>query len=1231
MRADRAVTDGSNQMKTIGLKARPRRDTFLKQAIQVTAAFLLPLAITAMAVAAPPSASAPTSIEADCNHNGIPDAQDISQGTSADCNTNDVPDECDLAPINNTLVPTHTSDDARFGWSLDVDGDRAIVGALLDDEAAPDAGAVFIYGLDNGTWTEEVKLTAWDATATDRFGHAVAIDENWAAVGVPDRDDAGTGSGAVYVFRRAEDTWTLHAKIVADDAAGYAMFGYAVAIDGDLMAIGAPGSNAANYWGGLVYIYRWDGSTWQPEWTYHASETNSFDALGSAVAVSGDTVLVGAPGNDRFQSEGGAVYVLRGDGATWSKEWTLYAVGGDRYGRFGQSVAIQGDRAVVGAPGDDPAGDSVGAIYTFQRSVNTWTGGARHEAVDGATGDLFGSSVAMDGTDMVIAAPGDDDAGSRAGAAYTYTLDGSQWSATGKLVAEQADSHDRAGTAIACGNQAAWIGAPGSNGQGVVYRFQLGTSFSTDCNVNHVPDECDPDTDADGIPDDCDNCINVPNPDQANRDADLLGDACDNCPDHANPDQADCDGDGVGDACVLATCADNPDCMDCNLNDVPDLCDIRDGIEGDCNGNGTPDGCELAPEVERIAPPVLASTAQYGTAVATDGARLAVGAPWDDAGGVYAGSVSVFRRDAGSWTMEDRLVPDPSVNYQDFGYAVAVEGDLVVIGSPSDDVLGADAGAAYVFRWDGADWRQEAKLAGSGLTAGDRFGYAVAVAGGFVYVGAHGTAIDDLANAGTVHVFEHNGTQWSEPTRLVAPQPSAGMRFGTSITLDDGHMVISAPYETRDYTSSGSAYVYTGSGASWSLRTRLEAPDVHDGQIFGYKCLLAGDTLAVSAPADDHAGGSSGAAYVFTYDGQGWADARKLVADDTKTYAYFGYALGMHGNQLVVGAPGDNESGSAAGAVYVFQPNDLNWRQDRKLLSPDPRASGYFGQALAASHELIVVGMPWARIHDATTGMAYSFESLGTGDCDANGVPDECQLDTDDDGFIDACDNCPDVANPDQADDDGDGVGNVCEPASTIATAYSQRDHAPSTGTAATETSASFELAYFNIDLLAPLNGYDVAIESRLDGVTTLIVTFSDPIQAVDGLDPSDVIVTGLPGTIPPTVAGISIDGDTLTVDLDGTTDGKRYTASFPGIVGNADQLVQGTLCFGVLAGDVTGDGVVNVFDVLAMRNQLGRDVVAATCRYDLVLDGQLNLFDLIAVRNALTHQCSPICPASEP
>ena len=424
----------------------------------------------------------------------------------------------DPATVQKLLAPAGSADD-RFGWSVAMDGDTAVIGASNSSVGghAYHAGLVFIFVRVNGVWSEQQQLSASDAIAYDYFGTSVAISGDTVLVGADGVDPNGQiYAGAAYVFTRSAGVWTEQQKLIAPDPGAYDQFGISVAVDGDTAVIGASGADHSSLTdAGAAYVFTRSGTVWTAQQKLIASTAAAADTFGWSVAVAGETALVGAYGADAGSiADAGAAYVFSRSGAVWTEQQKLTASDAAEYDLFGISVSLDGDTALVGADGVTHAGHVyAGAAYVFSRSAAVWTEQQKLTASTAAADDYFGMSVAVDGDRAVIGAPGDD---SWQGAAFVFS---------------STDQDD----------------------DGVL-------NAGDNCPLIANPDQQD--TDSDELGDACDNCPLVVNPDQVNTDGDSFGNACDddddndsvldssdNCPLTANSDQEDSDGDGIGDAC----------------------------------------------------------------------------------------------------------------------------------------------------------------------------------------------------------------------------------------------------------------------------------------------------------------------------------------------------------------------------------------------------------------------------------------------------------------------------------------------------------------------------------------------------------------------------------------------------------------------------------------------------------------------------------------------------------
>jgi len=293
-----------------------------------------------------------------------------------------------------------------------------------------------------------------------------------------------------------------------------------------------------------------------------------------------------------------------------------------------------------------------------------------------------------------------------------------------------------------------------------------------------------------------------------------------------------------------------------------------------------------------------------------------------------------------------------------FGYAVAIDGDTVVVGAYQDGDKGIGSGSAYVFTRTGGTWTQQAKLVPADGAAYDRFGSAVAVDADTIVVGAYGD--DDKGTySGSAYVFTRTGGTWTQQAKLVPADGAASDYFGYAVAVDADTIVVGAYKDDDKGSASGSAYVFTRTGGTWTQQAKLVPADGTAGDYFGFAVAVDADTIVVGAYGDDDKGDYSGSAYVFTRTGGTWTQQAKLVPADGAAYDDFGTAVAINANTIVVGAHKDDDKGTDSGSVYVFVRTGATWAQQAKLTAPDGTAGDWFGRAVAVDGDTIVVGAPY--------------------------------------------------------------------------------------------------------------------------------------------------------------------------------------------------------------------------------------------------------------------------------
>ncbi len=353
----------------------------------------------------------------------------------------------------------------QFGGSVAIAGDTVIIGANANSATAGGPGSAYVYVRSGGAWTMQQKLTALDGAPDDAFGSYVAISGDTAVVGAyADTVGSNVNQGSAYVFVRSGTSWTQQQKLTAVDGASGDIFGRSVAIAGDTIAVGSSSSdNMTNFDQGAAYVYFRTGTTWSQQAKLLSTDGASGDYFGDSVSISGETVIVGATEDSTGTSlQHGSAYAFTRTGTAWTQQAKLAAADGTVFDYFGFAVAIAGDTVVIGSLQDVGANFQQGAGYVFTRSGTTWTQQQKLLAGDGAINDSFGSSVAVLGDTVMIGSPFDTNgAVARQGSAYTFTRTGTTWTQSQKLLASDGAAEDLFGAGVAFSQSTAIVGSVG--------------------------------------------------------------------------------------------------------------------------------------------------------------------------------------------------------------------------------------------------------------------------------------------------------------------------------------------------------------------------------------------------------------------------------------------------------------------------------------------------------------------------------------------------------------------------------------------------------------------------------------------------------------------------------------------------------------------------------------------------------------------------------------------------
>lgn len=319
------------------------------------------------------------------------------------------------------------------------------------------------------TFREQAKLAPMDGATGDDFGYSVSLSGNRALVGAYATDENGANSGSAYIFVFDGTTWKLEAKLLPSDGAAGDFFGGHVSLSGNRALVGASYKSDTFGDNGAAYVFAFDGTSWSQEAKLVNSDNGFLDRFGESVSLSGNRALISAP----FHGNGVAYYFVRSGGA-WTQQAMLIPTGGRPYIN---AVSLSGNRALLGAR--DILPDNSAYIFVYDGS--TWS----QQAIlaSGVPSDGFGVNVSLSGTRALISAPFDDSGAPDSGAAYIFSFDGSTWTQEGKLTPADPKRNAMFGASVSLSNSRALIGAPGARNAstvttGAAYLFAAdGTSW----------------------------------------------------------------------------------------------------------------------------------------------------------------------------------------------------------------------------------------------------------------------------------------------------------------------------------------------------------------------------------------------------------------------------------------------------------------------------------------------------------------------------------------------------------------------------------------------------------------------------------------------------------------------------------------------------------------------------------------------------------------------------------
>lgn len=798
-------------------------------------------------------------------------------------------------------------------------------------------GCLAVVGTVQADWQQRTKLTASDAEDLNNFGKSVAISGDTAIVGAVFDDDNGFDSGAAYVFHWDGTNWVEQAKLTASDGATVDNFGWSVAISDDTVVVGAPYDDDNGNDCGSAYVFVWNGSSWAEQDKLTASDGATLDNFGKSVAISSDTVIVGTPYDDDYGTDSGAAYVFNRQGDTWSEQAKLTAgAAGDN---FGNAVAISGNTVIAGAIYDDANGTDSGSAYVFIYHGTSWLQSDKLKASAAADLDNFGHSIAIDGNTIVVGAIyDDDDNGYDCGVAYVFVpevgggIGSTNWKQQAKLLADDGYSEDLFGCSVSISDKTIIVGAYGDDDNGL----DSGSAYVFGWDGTNWGQQTKLTASDGAAVDNFGWSVSISN------DTAIIGAIYD-----------DDGGNDKGSAYIFHACpgADLDD--DCLVN-FTDHAVLANQWQSEAQW----------PEKQKLTASDGAANDHFGRAVAISGDNAIVGA--QDANGVVqdCGSAYIFYFNGTNWGNQAKLSAPDGAADDYFGSTVSISGDTAVVGAPGDDDNGDNSGSAYIFQWNGTNWIQQAKLTASDGFNTDFFGCSVSISGDTVIVGALGWG----NNKGRAYIFKGRGMGWIEQAQLNASDGAELDEFGHSVCISGDTAIVGAP---EDESAAGSAYVFHRQGTTWNQQAKLTASDGASLKRFGISVYIRGESAIVG---EGNSLGTS-AAYIFQREGANWSEQAKLLPPDGASVSFPREWVGINGDIAVLGAGYNDDHGTNSGEAYIFYLQGTNWTKKAELTASDGAAFDLFGLSAYISNDTAIIGAPYDDNDNGDdSGSAYIYK-----------------------------------------------------------------------------------------------------------------------------------------------------------------------------------------------------------------------------------------------------------------
>ncbi len=400
-------------------------------------------------------------------------------------------------------------------------------------------------------------------------------------------------------------------------------------------------------------------------------------------------------------------------------------------------------------------------------------------------------------------------------------------------------------------------------------------------------------------------------------------------------------------------------------------------------------------QYQRIEASTIMSNSEYGRGVCINGDYAIVSALLDNHEGTLTegGAAFVYHYEDGVWNFQFKLISQDPDAKDHFGRSVFINDTHAIVGCTYSDDPDSYNGSAYIFVNNGdGTWSQQAKLLASDRRRMDRYGVTVGIDGNYAIVGCYGADYDvdgvEVLNAGAAYIYEFDGTSWGNEVILHPDEPLTEEKFGWCVSILGNTALIGA-YEDRNNNADGyqgAAYIFQQDGGTWSQTQKLTPSDIVDGDNFGYSVDLSEGYAIVGAMNDDD---DNGSAYIYRSEAGAYVREQKITASNGQSGDNFGFSVGIDGGQAIVGAWHSDKGYGDTGSAYIFTRDAATgtWSQFSELIAEDASYNDQNGWFVSISGDFALTGAPrWDADKtdlsvdlETNEGSAYIFASADAG------------------------------------------------------------------------------------------------------------------------------------------------------------------------------------------------------------------------------------------------------------